>query len=857
MVLFQTHMGLSPAISHVLSIRSDREILRIEQVCHCVIDSFILLDPNILNTQVLGLKNIIRKIFKVGSTNLDLVIDYWKQITNLLYVCGARLEVSTPSVDRRNFFADILDFDEIDPWPLEKRQFERLMAFVSPRGLPPKSDVIVPRNKFKDLVSEPFCSDVGLVTNLAHQAGILGALGYKPHQHSIWHYSLNHAGSLLSSVTNGGKATEMMADYRSYYVDSLPMEDQKIETPFGDLYINQGVARWKTAFRRPEDFWLFESQEFPGSERTLDEFDITGRTGIDSAFADQVFYLAYLMVLDHVNSGLPLPVRVVEVHEQGGKTRVVSCAPWWSQVFLAPFGHFSQEVLKKDYDGNPCLYRSSPAWDSFISISGINHRNGVDCWLFSDMTSCTDAFPKDLASSLLAPFWRASGLDLNNELVQLAFNLTVSKRLGLFEDGTSSVMERGILMGEPMTKSLLTLFMCCLRRYSLVSYQGEFSPVPDWFMFHIGGDDHLVHGPYHFLRNIMDLVVRAGFIIDRSKHGISVFGGRYLQSPFFFREGHVDLKHWVGVFSPNTYDQAAYCDCVKTKLLGPSEKPHTARNELNVAIGKAKALGKTLALFNDTNYARNVRTRFIFRMGRLLPSQTTENSLWNLMLLPQELGGLGLALSDEERLTALSKCPLPTKVLVSRIISNLASYAEVKMHSRITTNVRWFSAGEDFSNLERMISAYIPDYNIEEFKFDVPNLPFLRKLEVLEKNGIYTIENLVDRILRLRENFDVVMGRPEAKNLPWSDRYWHLWDQYEKSFGVVDAGWKLPTEWSQVTKGLESLRLNRLKDGNYFPAESPFIVMELDNDIQDVMYCSFLEAVSQVYPALSVRMNLS
>jgi len=430
-ILFTREMGLGSSVSRVLSKRTNHELTRIEQAIHSVVDSIILYDAELLNTGKPILRNMVRKIFSVGSTNLDLVIQYWKEFTNIVYIFGCRLVTfERPSVDRRNFFVDLMDLD-IDIQPDNKSKFERLMAFVSTRGLPPVSDTEKPLRKFKELVGDEYKTPTGVLTKLTTEAFILGSLGQVKHN-AVWHYSVNHAGSLLTSVKEGGKASEMMADYRSFYVDFVPDRSEDLQTPFGVFEVRNGIPKWKTGFRTHDEQNTLLRTEFPGPERVLDEFDISGPIGLNEAFATQVYYLAYQLALDHYNSGQPIPTRVIVVHEQGGKSRVVSCGPWWCQVLLAPYGHATQQSLKSDYDGNPCLFRSSPAWDAFLNLGNVFHRSGVDFYLFSDMTSCTDAYPKDLANSLLAAFWAGCGIDVTHGVNRVAYWLTTSLRVGLF-----------------------------------------------------------------------------------------------------------------------------------------------------------------------------------------------------------------------------------------------------------------------------------------------------------------------------------------------------------------------------------------------------------------------------------------
>jgi len=844
--MFSCDLGMPIGISEVLSSRSIKELIHIEQIWQSIIDCFILAGPENLELYRPELRDMCRAHFSVGATNPDLLIKWWKEVQNRFYLQACTMVTrKDQKISPNNFFWTILQKCNFFQSYHKKGKipFERLLSFTSSRGLPAKQDLKESLDNFKSLVSEEYKTPTDIINGLAYQARRIGHLSDRTIKTAYWHFSANQAGSLFASVKDGGKAKEMMDEIRPLLM-SLPSDDSEEKTPFGVLREKKGVPRWKTWFRHP-DFHIDNPEDgFMEAEKYLvfPTLPFSSRVGLDADFATQIFYIAYCNVKEHLESGLPLPVRVEPIPETGGKVRTISMGPWWSQVYQAPFGHSFQEYLKGDYDGQPCLYRASPSWDAFISLSEVLHRKNKDVFLFSDMTSCTDAFPKDLASSMMYSF--CEGLNIKSDLVSMAIDLAVGQRLCLCSDGTTVLAKRSVLMGEPMTKSFLTLYMSAMRAETLRRFLGYYpNPLPNWYLFHIGGDDHLVHGPVDYINQVMDYIERSGFIIDHSKQGYSTYGGKYLQVPFYLH--NVDFKNWTAVFNKETYEKTVYCDNIKAKLLCPHTKAHEARNELNVAVGKALALGKAFQYYPTDNYKRSIRDRFLWRMNRLLPSQHTEVKLFRVSLLPQILGGLGLAISDEEVISVLPKLPLIHQVFLTRLKQGVASIWELRVLSRFNQNIRYFDDSDEH-DLISLIVSQLPrvDQVLPKGK------KFTHFVEELQIDGIYTIENLISRVQRLRKSSLDIQNVPEPKDVPWTKKYWNIWKIYES---VIDIHIEidLPTSVEEIRSQIDSLNMRQFID-----TKIDEVCVFQSGSEELGLFADFMTMIEFLYPAMSVSIPL-
>jgi hypothetical protein len=600
----------------------------------------------------------------------------------------------------------------------------------------------------------------------AHQLGRL--VGHKASFQS-WHFSINNAGSFNSTVSQGGKSAEMLRDLLPWLHEEVK-EGEKEDTPFGCFTYFANGERWSQLFRNPTDVVGEFREEY---YNVIEDFVPVRKEGIDSALTKQIYTLAW-KTSERYGPKDPIPTRIAPVPEPGGKVRVISMAPWWLGVILAPMGHYIQDLLKKDLDGCPCLWRKSPAWDCYCRMQGLYHDESRHSWLFSDMKACTDYFPKELARGLLTHFLAGAGVLIDDGLRHV-IDIATSPRDAVFPDGSTKLINRGILMGENLTKSILTIYMCSLRNLSIFSFLRK-REYPRWFLFHIGGDDHLVHGPRVYLRYLTDLNMRAGFMISNS-HMITDIGGLYLQVPFYFQG--VDLSDHQAVY--HRYHLSPYCDYIKPRLLSPCGKPQSLQNETNVSIGKAKALAKALTYFPDRVLQSIYINRFIFRHENLpRRSNPRTSEAYHMIFLPEPLGGLGLGDIGDVH---LNKAPSPIKLFMYRLMTGEATIREQMVIRRFTMPTKTLKLSYERERVIEHLQGLVID------KQDLPKVDwsygFVNGVDQLEKLGYYTLENFLGLIDR-QETFKLQIEGAKLHHLSisWPKRLEALWTDYVIGCGL-------------------------------------------------------------------------
>jgi len=358
-----------------------------------------------------------------------------------------------------------------------------------------------------------------------------------------------------------------------------------------------------------------------------------------------------------------------------------------------------------------------------------------------------------------------------NDRLELMLKVIFQPRLAVCKGRESKTLDRGCLMGEPITKSLLSIYMGCLRSLSIKLFirQMGIQRVPRWFYFHIGGDDHMAHGPKRYLEFITELNLRAGFQIS-SSHVITKRGGRYLQVPFWFDDPEISFL-FNKVF--NDYSHSPFCDVVKARLLSRVSKPQSSQNETNVAIGKAKELSVALQYIQDISWKRLLRDRFIWRMSDLLPSRHM-SGYFALAMMPQPLGGLGLAVDLLEANRYINHVPDAYKFLFYRISEGFGNILEYRH------GLRFF---RDTRNIVNFQSVELETFLLENFEHsDEKELnlkgEYLAKVKDLENQGIYTIENFVSLIERDFLQEQALKGRSSFRTMSWKQRNIAFFESY-------------------------------------------------------------------------------
>jgi len=366
-----------------------------------------------------------------------------------------------------------------------------------------------------------------------------------------------------------------------------------------------------------------------------------------------VFAVAYELHKQQKESGKPIPIRQASVSEPGGKVRMVTTGPWWLTVIQMPLAHIARELLGFHPSAHSCLLRCDQAWQA---LKVLERSSMMTFWpdyqaLSSDLKSATDAIPQKLCRTLLRGFLEAAKLTEWAWLIDI-----VDLRYVFCEDGTSFILRRGIMMGEPLSKVCLVLLGLAVEEIAFSDYMGLSLRRPytprfkgSWRAFHLGGDDHLAIGPKGYLNQITAIHRSFGSVISPEKHRKSVRFSVYTEKILLWEGCRINCP-----VSSVTSGDSPFIDSVKVRLLSSFTKATDSANDKNIAIGKCKGLARTLEYFGNQSMKRLVLDRASYRFHDFIkgPHHRTISSV---VALPISLGGLGLGI-DTRYLARLPGC---------------------------------------------------------------------------------------------------------------------------------------------------------------------------------------------------------
>jgi len=281
----------------------------------------------------------------------------------------------------------------------------------------------------------------------------------------------------------------------------------------------------------------------------------------------------------------------------------------------------------------------------------------------------------------------------------------------------------------------------------------------------------------------------------KAKHGISRVAVKYCEKILFLQERDLNVTPKAINRSTEDYERSIFVDSIKVRLLSPLSKSVEVQNDRNIAIGKAKSLGRTLRWLNPDifkdKWVKMVRTRFIRRMKHYLPKEGT--GLFNQILLPEELGGLDLYLRGE-MLSIWNDVPLPTQQFVSKILRKEADFRLLRKFKTFTSN--GIERGFDFKvTFAQDLETFGPGveaqnvYDIREALALPKDLSLRKMLKVLRSKGWMTFDDLLRESLRGYLFEGILTGLAEHKvyrTTPWKRRYSELWDATFDPNYVVD-----------------------------------------------------------------------
>jgi hypothetical protein len=828
-----TEFGLRKSLASVFASRRTSEIKRIEQTIHGIVDSLLLFDTELFVTKVGEdhVRFIIRRILTIGVFNIPLVVKWWKDYVNHVFIDFSQSEtIERPKRDSRNFFFCL------DSWPKiqrirfgtqsDKKSLSDLAHLISSRQLPTGDRRVeeLALQKFEKFTTEMYHPDSEILYDLYQAARIIGRKCRKagPGPERSAHISLAASGSLFNNVESGGRAKEIL-DFIIPYLSEIPLESRTITLPFISLSEVKGVPRWRT-WCRDQTYEEFPDTPFGElTQETLAGFTVF-RQGFDEAIGTQILCCAYVAMQHDTQGESSILLRVLTITEPGCKARIVTTGPWWLYVLQQSQAHVTRAFLASHPSAESGLMRTDQAWQYLYPISKArpSFKDDMAC-LSSDLTSATDVIPRKVAVQLLQGF--IDGVGYTGPLVDVAVEIVKRDRLCIVEQtGTAFLATRGVFMGEPLAKTILTLLnLSCeevaIRRHLKVNYRHPVQ-VP-WRCFSVAGDDHIAIGPKGYLREITRTHIRAGSKISPEKHAISSIAVRYCEKILDIR--NIRNLKWTPVNINNAsefYLESPFVDSVKVRLLSPCSKSNENFNDRNTAVGKAKSLGNTLRWLHRPHFSIKwvsmVRDRFFTRMGSLLPDRSS-GVYWHL-LLPEVFGGLGLWLEEDIPDLAI-RLPSPSKRLIVDIPAG-------KLSSQELTNIRGFTANASYRGYELVESevSLVREFIIQDLYQilqsgtaadicaieEIPtDISLKQKLSRLKKKGWLTAEELEDQLLRpflFKEIFSQEAKVMAFNTETFKRRYAKLWDIYFDGHSTVSevavkAALTFKTPWLLYHRG--------------------------------------------------------
>nr|WAK75267.1 MAG: RNA-dependent RNA polymerase [Narnaviridae sp.] len=790
-----THIGLSNQSALILLSRSIGEIKRIEGVIEGVIDSLLLYDRNLFLDEIPMIKGFVRNILKIGTYSLKSVVSSWKEITLFMFhqVAESKLE-KLRIVQRGNPFKALLKTEVYNRLcnssVYSKHDLEGLAHLISSRQLPAgdSQTMRLALRTFKSTVTSFHEVKPVYLKQLKACARDLGSkLSKSDYKIEKGHITISNAGSFDKSTLEGGRFADMMEDLKSF-LNVIPDEDSVFGTPYGPAKDTKGVRRWATWARDsiPPEYnrFNFEKNLFGTESRTHG----SGFLGLDEAIGIQVPMVAYALYRKWGNT--PIPSRVLVVPEPGFKTRIVTTTKWWNNVLQQGPGAGLLNVLEKHPSAEAGLARTDQAWQFLYLMRRSTPKEG-NLILSSDLKEATDAIPLQVALTLLEGF--TEGLNLSHrEELRLANHLISSPREFISDEWVFH-STRGVMMGEPMTKVVLTLLNLCMEHLAFTSYRLQNKDEDlHWRSFSIAGDDHIVIGPPEYLEKITRNHRIYGSMISPDKHATSKRLVMYCEKLIvfenlkYFQENNVPSIN----YSMENYIASPWVDSIKIRLISPWSKAVELRNEKNVAIGKGKSLGRTLQWLRREFFSKKmihmIRDRFFQRMGPLLPSR--ESGVYWHLLLPENLGGLGLMVDDDAE-DLVKHLPSLTKYFIKSLsdgkeinvkhIESLRAFTSNTSYRGYTLEKEDFRYADYFlKNLELTTQVVTWKDILTEFNPD-KELSAMMVTKRRQKAYVLSLPEIRDKLYRPILTKSIMSGNstPAPYNTQgFKRRYAELWD---------------------------------------------------------------------------------
>jgi hypothetical protein len=809
-------------------------------------------------------EKLLKWAYSLAVHNTDKATKEWKKFSALLRWKALQSETAEPEtpVDFPGFAAggkipSVLPpfWRELCPWlervwdrgVVSKAEATRLLHLVTSRGMPAggkgtRAESLA--KHAKTLHSKPELSEIRrkILRRLSVLIGRQVRKNKPKNFKSLGHLSLTSSASIDSPVGEGGRAAEVSVKFRTW-ANFVPDHDMEAITWFGAPYrLVAGRPRWQTMcrdvpvhephheFGESTESMVLDFENFKYEDPLYGLDSVTGlqllQWSIEESIKNGLLRGAMYNDGGSLKKGDVAPsIRASAIGEPGAKSRVVTVGEDCLTIFLQPFSHHLLGLVKTHPSATAGLTRG---WQLYEWCKGLRNVGPVPdqttYFLSSDLTTATDFCTHEYSLSMIEGLME--GLEETSHYLQASAELLCSARRyesdieGFFDTLTS----RGILMGDPGAKLVLTMHNLCAEWEAFLRFQHGLLEASDdefysrltrsrggvalkWRHFACSGDDHTGQGPIDYLRRITFNHERNGMAVSWPQNFISSRGSFYCEE-MLLTVGLSDSEIW-GEDTPlhkRPYLRQPHIDAMKVRLLSPCAKEHEGKDEPNPAIGKARQMQGMLAWLGGGFEAMvpMVSARFEYRMEAFLPSNLA------VRYLPVKLGGIGspafhrseaeLARIFDSQLSKIhaqsiqdvlgSTAPL----LVRRCLANLATNARAR---GVSSDQVQDQVKEVLSNAE--LTLGIDDAGLQFLTqtadTDWEHLRFSDKVALAKRVGYITVDdaiNVIDRPYLFRNMLAPEVSRrhgddPYKSNaydtLPWKVRERRLEENLIQCYG--------------------------------------------------------------------------
>nr|DAZ89879.1 TPA_asm: RNA-dependent RNA polymerase [Matryoshka RNA virus 4] len=712
-----SELGIKTRIINIILSRPIHHFLRIEEFVNGLVDALVCAYPIIFDRKgkdIRILRSLYRKIVNIGTFNLQLLLkDYKAFMWNIFHTKASSVTLEKIFPSNNNIFRIFLKTKMFKNLNKDFKTFQILSHLISSRQFPymGKRTENQSLEDFKSVIQRDYEPPSEFIEKMFLVGCRIGRICKRirpiPISENCLHYSINSSGELDHPISLGAQAgavKEVITSELTQLQDNTFIEDHPV---FGKIQHLEGFQIWQYLFRDN-----IAIDEFGTPRKVGYPKDQPGRLiGYDEVLGKQLFYLAYKRIKQ-----IPI-IRVTTVAEMGDKARIVTVAPWWLGIVEAPIGHLLTEIIMYHPSAFSSFHRQDQTWEAAAMLTKkLNPDREQYPLLSSDLKNATNYQVWSVTKAIVRGLLLGYGLKWTQYLDDMIS--LIGPRYVLFPDMETIVSKTGIMMGEPMTKPCLTLLNLCIEELSFLQYIDKEiyivknlpSPYRNWRVFHVGGDDHLAYGPEEYLETITKNHLLAGSVISPDKHAYSKIAVAYCERVLF-----VSNLIFRKRLDNDNYPNSLIIDSIKVRLLERGLSTLLLKDNKNVAIGKASQLCGALKWLprNENFWPRThkymIKGLFIKRMGPFLPSEKKHYRAFHLLNLPKVLGGLDMALDEDEMYSSYLQCSPLIRWITNAISLGKCDSTDLKLLSMLNTNTSTRGV-DDIEKYSNEVISQLEDY---------------------------------------------------------------------------------------------------------------------------------------------------